>query len=89
MSNKKTNSYIVNGKASVCTWRVQVKFLSADQCLKFITTMMKDFDPIPDFTFENNPETEGFIITIGEYSWANNLKILAEMLEDVDFSAEE
>lgn len=82
----------VRGRASICEWTLEFKFLTREQCLKFINLYLKDFDHAHNIKYDY---IIGDSVTIGEHwvtiedvSWANNLTRVGKLLEKCDYRME-
>lgn len=79
------------GKASICHWNLKFSFLTRHQCISFIEKYLAS-DIANNFSYEEftleNGETE-YIIEIEDMPWANNLVVVADILEKVDYEFQE
>ena len=78
----------VRGSASICTWTLNFRFLTREQCVKFINLYLAEFE------YASNVEYEmivGDSLTKDEHwvsiegSWANNLTKVGQLLEQCDY----
>lgn len=79
-----------NNKASICHWELEFEFITKEQCQKFINLYMELEIPV-SFSYTTSMGDSGtsdrHIILVENGIWANNLKILAEILDKVDYNA--
>lgn len=85
-----TGKPTIRNRASVCNWELTFRFYTKDQCVDFITEYMKSEIPI---SFSYNHATcdsltlDEHIITIEDGVWANNLKLVSEILVELDYNS--
>jgi hypothetical protein len=80
---------VVNGRASICNWEIEFSFLERKQIQKFIELLTNE-DVVFDFSFYtllDETHTKYCILVSG--SWAYNMKLMAELAEQVDYNDEE
>ena len=79
---------VVNGRASICEWELSFRFLTKEQCNRFIIEYLKEEIPV-NFAYEeiagDGKTPTQFVVSIEASSWANNLSRVAEILESVDY----
>jgi hypothetical protein len=77
---------VIQGRASICTWKLEFYFRDKKQIKKFITLLMADEI---DFAFEYEKVMDDFhelhYITVSS-SFANNLVRVSKMAKKVDYS---
>lgn len=79
------NKPVVNGRASICQWELQLMFRSRDQTQSFITLLLKD-EVDYDFSFVKElDETSEFYVLTVVGKWANNLARVSRLAEQVDY----
>lgn len=83
----------VRGSASVCTWTLEFKFLTREQCQKFIGLYLDEFEYATNIKYEmtvgDSFTKNEHYITIEHGSWANNLTRVGKLLEKCDYQMEE
>lgn len=91
-SPEETYRPVVRGRASICTWSLEFRFLTREQCVKFINLYLADFDYADNIKYEyivGDSITQGeHWVTIEEVSWANNLTRVGQLLEQCDYQQE-
>lgn len=79
---------VVRGRASICTWTLQFKFLTREQCTKFINLYLEEFEYASNVEYEmilgDSLTKDEHWVTI-ENSWANNLTRVGQLLEQCDY----
>lgn len=92
---KEKNPYqpTVRGSASICTWSLEFKFLTREQCQKFINLYLDEFEYANNIKYEmvagDSFTKNEHWVTIEESSWANNLSRVGKLLEKCDYQMEE
>mgnify|MGYP000268286443 CR=1 FL=1 len=80
------NKPVVNGKASICQWELELLFRSRKQVNDLINLLTKED---VDFEFclekELDETSELYILTVVG-RWANNLVTVSRLVEQVDYS---
>jgi hypothetical protein len=75
----------VNGRASICTWELELHFRKEEQIREFIALLMKE-DVLYDFEYEKTfDETSTLHYIRIRGSWANNLVAVAKLADSVDY----
>jgi len=73
-----------NYRASICTWSLQFKFETREQCTSFMFELLETSDIPWNINYEEQ-EGNNHIVSIDEMSWAKNLTLVSEILERVDY----
>lgn len=89
---KKLYQPTVRGSASICAWSLEFKFLTREQCQKFINLYLDEFEFADNIQYsmvscDSITKTEHWV-TIENSSWANNLTRVAQLLEQCDYQME-
>lgn len=82
----------VRGSASICSWTLKFRFLTREQCLKFINLYLKEFEYSDNITYEmvvgDSVTKNEHWVTIEDVIWANNLTRVGKLLEKCDYEFE-
>lgn len=82
----------VRGRASICTWDLEFKFLTREQCKKFINLYLDEFEWSDNIKYEmvvgDSMTKDEHWVTIENSSWANNLTRVGKLLEKCDYQSE-
>lgn len=83
---------IVRGSASICHWSLEFKFLTREQCQKFINLYLDEFTYADNIKYMmvvgDSLTKDEHWVTIAENSWANNLTRVGQLLEQCDYQQE-
>lgn len=79
------NKPVVNGKASICEWELELSFRDRSQVNEFIKLLL-DEDVSYNFCVEKELDEISvfYVITVVGH-WANNLVHVAKLAEKVDY----
>lgn len=90
--SKKLYQPVVRGSASVCTWSLEFKFLTREQCKKFINLFLDEFEFANNIKYDkitgDSITKDEHWVTIEDFSWANNLTRVGKLLEKCDYEQE-
>jgi hypothetical protein len=79
---------IIRGRASICHWELYFEFLDKNQCTQFIAKFM-EADQLCKIQYYveggDSLRPDKHCIHIEDGAWANNLTIIAKLLEEVDY----
>ena len=76
----------VNGVPSVSRWYLQFRFLTKEQCSKFIELLLKsDMDFNFEFNFQKVNDGYVYWVKISESIHVKSLKKITKLLEKVDY----
>ena len=89
MSKKESYQPVVRGSASICTWNLEFRFLTREQCQKFINLYLEEFAYANNIKYEmvvgDSVVKDEHWVTIESMSWANNLTKVGKLLERCDY----
>ena len=77
----------VNNRASICEFDLKIRFLTKEQCQKFINAYLETVEYPCDmrYTRRDDAVLVEHIVSITGGQWAKNLAQIAALLEQVDF----
>lgn len=80
------NKPVVNGRASICEWELELRFRDKGQIRRFLELLMED-EVSFNFEYEKTLDetSEQHYITIKGH-WANNLVRVSRFASQVDYS---
>lgn len=80
---------VVRGSASICSWTLEFRFLTREQCLKFINLFLDEFTYADNIKYNmvigDSLIKDEHWVTVENVSWANNLTKVGELLEQCDY----
>lgn len=83
---------VVRGSASICSWNLEFRFLTREQCQKFINLYLDEFEYAHNIKYEmvigDSVTKNQHWVTIEDASWANNLTRVGELLEQCDYQSD-
>lgn len=89
---KKLYQPVVRGRASICNWNLEFRFLTREQCIKFINLYLNEFDYADNIQYKmicgDSLTANQYWVTIEESAWANNLTAVGKLLEKCDYQQE-
>lgn len=89
MSKKKPYTPTVRGSASICAWNLEFKFLTREQCQKFIKLYLDEFEYADNIKYEmivgDSLVKDEHWVTIEDSRWAHNLTQVGRLLEKCDY----
>lgn len=81
---KKLNT-VVGGRASVCYWTLEAKFLTKAQAVGAVKRLMaEDVDFDVSFAHSHDGAHDVYVVSIKRMAWAANLATVAKILAKVD-----
>jgi len=79
----------VRNSAAVIHSKVEISFISKEQCDEFVSEYIKS-NEYPSISLEtvvgDSIKLDVYIVTIHDIPWANNLKTLGKILEKYDYN---
>lgn len=89
--SKKPYQPVVRGRASICTWNLEFRFLTREQCLKFINLYLEEFEYADNIKYDlvtgDSLIAHEHWVTIENNSWANNLTKVGKLLQQCDYES--
>lgn len=83
---------VVRGSASICSWNLEFKFLTREQCKKFINLFLDEFEFANNIKYDmihgDSITKNEHWVTIEDFAWANNLTRVGKLLEKCDYESE-
>ena len=87
--SKKPYQPTVGGHASICNWSLEFKFLTREQCQKFINLYLDEFGFADNIKYEmvagDSITRSEHWVTLENVIWANNLTRVGKLLEKCDY----
>lgn len=82
----------VRNRASICSWTLEFKFLTREQCLKFINLYLNEIDYSDNVSYRavrgDSVILDEHYVTIENMTWAGNLTKVGKLLEKCDYQME-
>lgn len=94
MSKKPKQPYqpVVRGSASICAWNLEFKFLTREQCQKFINLYLDEFEYADNIKYQlivgDSITKNEHWVAIEDSRWAYNLTRVGKLLEKCDYQME-
>lgn len=82
----------VRNRASICNWTLEAKFLTREQCQRFINLYLTEFDEADNVSYRavrgDSMLLDEHYVVIENMSWAANLTKVGRLLEKCDYQME-